>query len=217
MLYVVHRLSSWNDVNALHTYFPFTSLRLTHIPLFAGKGASEVRPEVIARISRLEVFNGSSVPPRERVDAEKAYLRRMMRDKSTIEDDVNRLGEFQMAHPRYEELHERYADELLPMGATGSTGLASMASEMISVTFHNLVYSSNGSMEPTQKNIPASLTVEKVRLIVKQLFGVEPQQQILSIRLYKNAVVPTIMDEDSATLRYFGAIDGSDIFINEME
>jgi hypothetical protein len=204
-------------VNALNSYSPFTSLRLTHIPLFAGKGASEVRPEVIARIARLEMFNGSGIPPRERGDAEKAYLRRMLRDKTAAAEDVNLLSEFEVTHPRFSELNERYADELLPMGASGTTGLASMASEMISVTFHNLVYSSNGSMEPTQKNIPCSLTVEKVRLIVKQLFGVEPQQQILSIRLYKNAVVPTIMDEDSATLRYFGAIDGSDIFINEVE
>ncbi|CAE7608408.1 unnamed protein product, partial [Symbiodinium microadriaticum] len=57
-----------------------------------------------------------------------------------------------------------------------------------------------------------------VRLIVKQLFGVEPQKQLLSIRLDKGAVVPTLMDEDSATLRYYGAGDGAvDIFVNDLE
>lgn len=204
-------------MNALNTYSPFSCLRLTHIPLFSGKGASEVRPEVIARIERLDVFNGSPVPPRERIDAEKAYLRRALRERSESTDETQNLVEWEAKHPRFTYLNDRYAEELLPMGASGSTGLQSMASEMITVTFQNLVYSSGGSMEPMQRKLPCTLTVEKIRLIVKQLFGVEPQAQLLSIRLYKNAVVPTLMDEDSATLRYYGAIEGSEIFINEVE
>jgi hypothetical protein len=51
-------------------------------------------------------------------------------------------------------------------------------------------------------------------MMVKQLFGLEVHKQLISIRQYKGAV-PTLMEEDDATIGYFGAIDGADIFINE--
>ena len=214
----MHRLSSWADVDALHTFEALICLRLAHIPLFDGRGASEVRPEVIARIARLQVFNGSPIPPRERTDAEKAYLRRMLRDRASLDAAGEGHGIFASAHPRFSELDERYAEELLPMGSSDTSGLQSMATNMLSVTFHNLAYSLGGSLEPVKRNVPSSLTVEKVRLIAKQLFGVEPQSQLLSIRVEKSAVVPTLMDEDSVMLRYYGAVEGAvEIFVNETD
>lgn len=47
-----------------------------------------------------------------------------------------------------------------------------------------------------------------------QLFGLDPHLQQLSLRLYKDAV-PVLLDDPQASIGYFGAIDGSEIFINE--
>ena len=55
-------------------------LRISHTPLIAGRGASEVRWLVIARLGRLAVFNGSGIGARERRDAEKAYLCAVVRE-----------------------------------------------------------------------------------------------------------------------------------------
>lgn len=55
------RLASWLDVDALRSLDSLRSLRLTNIPLFQGKGASEVRPLIIARIPQLKFLNGSSI------------------------------------------------------------------------------------------------------------------------------------------------------------
>jgi hypothetical protein len=223
------RLGSWVDVNALATYPLLTSLRLTNIPLFANKGASEVRPEVVGRIARLQVFNGSNATPRERMDSEKIYLRKMLRQKRVIESEVDTAGldaasssssssdssAFESMNPRFAALNELYGADLLPMGGEGpSSGLVSMASDMVAVTLHNLSFASNGSLEPISRKLPASLRVDRLRLMVKQLFGLETHQQQLSVRQYKGAV-PVLMDEDSATIGYFGAIDGADFFINE--
>lgn len=221
------RLASWSDVNALATYPSLSSLRLTHIPLFANKGASEVRPEVIARISQLLTFNGSNVTIRERLDSEKIYLRKLLRQKRVIEsDDVvtekdqdqshsPEASAFMSMNPRFTVLNDLYGADLLPMGGEGpSSGLTSMASDMVSVTLHNLSFASNGSLEPISRKLPASLKVDRLRLMVKQLFGLETHKQQLSVRQYKSAV-PILMDDDSATIGYFGAIDGTDIFINE--
>lgn len=53
-------LKEWADIDALATYAQMANLRLSHIPLFSGRGASEVRPYVIARIPQLDFFNGST-------------------------------------------------------------------------------------------------------------------------------------------------------------
>jgi hypothetical protein len=213
------RLSSWADVNAIATYPKLTSLRLTNIPLFSGKGASEVRPEVIARVANLQVFNGSNVTTRERMDSEKIYLRKMLRQKRVIDGeevgDKDSSNLFIITNPRFNELNDKYGADLLPMGGDGpSSGLSSMASDMVSITLHNLSFGSNGSLEPVSRKLPASLKVERLRMMVKQLFGLEVHKQLISIRQYKGAV-PTLMEEDDATIGYFGAIDGADIFINE--
>jgi tubulin-specific chaperone E len=224
------RLSSWSNVDAFATYPLFANLRLTNIPLFSGKGASEIRPEVIARVSCLSVFNASPITPKERIDAERAYLRKMLRQKQSlergerVESDTGGLidrsvlenGEFEVLHPRYTGLFGQYGEEIATSMSSSTGGMQTLASEMILVTLHNLSFSGNGSLEPVQKRLPASLTVDKLRLLVKQLYRVEPRLQRLSIRQYKNAM-PVLMDDDDASIRYYGAIDSSDIFINEEE
>lgn len=121
------RLNSWTDVNALSSYPGLASLRLCNIPLFAGKGASELRPEVVARVAQLQVFNGSNISPRERSDSEKIYLRKILRQKRVIEgeerDDAgaaSRVGSFEEAHPRFAELDALHGAALLPMGGEGA-------------------------------------------------------------------------------------------------
>lgn len=209
-------------MNSLCSYPSLTSLRLTNIPLFAHKGASEVRPEVIARVTNLVVFNGSSISSKERTDAEKAYLRTMMHQKRIIDHPDSSEGEkkkeeedsFSLMNPRFAALSDLHGADLLPMGEGPGSGLASMASDMVQVTLHNLSFAAGGSLEPVSRKLPASLKVERLRLMVKQLFGLETHQQQLSVRQYKGAV-PTLLDQDSASIGYFGAVDGADIFINE--
>ena len=90
----------------------------------------------------------------------------------------------------------------------------SLAANLISVTLKNLSFGSGGSLEPTTKKLPTSLTVGRLRLMVKQLFGLDPPLQHLSIRVYKDAL-PTFLDDDMATIGYYGALDGAEVYINE--
>jgi len=214
------------------------------VPLFAGKGSSEVRPIVIGRIQQLQFFNGSGVGPRERTDAEKAYLRSIM----YALDDAQAAGttlDVEGLHPRYAELQATHGADMLPMGkvrALSPSSLSlfgplpllitltpshhciatwvqaaagdSLAANLISVTLKNLSFGSGGSLEPTTKKLPTSLTVGRLRLMVKQLFGLDPPLQHLSIRVYKDSV-PTLLDDDMATIGYYGALDGAEVYINE--
>lgn len=208
------KLKQWSDIDAIATYSGMSNLRLSHIPLFSGRGASEVRPFVIGRIAQLEFFNGSTVHARERLDAEKQYLRNSIRDVDELAKAGRPLSDAALLamHPRYNELQLKHGGELLPMGTLNPGG--NIASELLSVTFNNLSFAGGGSTEPTTKKLPASITVERLKLIVKQLFNLDPNLQQLSLLVYKDSP-PTLLDDDQATLNYYGAQDGAKIFVNE--
>jgi hypothetical protein len=114
--------------------------------------------------------------------------------------------------PRYQELQALYGADLLPMGKhlEGAT----LASDLVAITFRNLSFGSGGSLEPVTKKLPLSLAVGRLKLMVKQLFGLEVHLQLLSLRVYKDSP-PMLLDDDVSTIGYFGAIDGAEIFVNE--
>mmetsp|Transcript_21035 Transcript_21035/g.35273 ORF Transcript_21035/g.35273 Transcript_21035/m.35273 type:complete len:114 (+) Transcript_21035:1184-1525(+) len=106
-----------------------------------------------------------------------------------------------------------YGADLVPI-SRASTGPMSMASELISVTFNNLSFIGNGSLEPVTKKLPRSLLISRLQMMVKAMFGLEPRLQQLSLRVHRDAP-PVLLDDDKATLQYYGAVDGADIFVNE--
>lgn len=224
-----NRLASWKDVDTLALYPALCALRLSQIPLFVGRGSSEVRPEVIARVKQLCFFNGSQITPRERTEAEKNYCRLVMyattskqqrpqQPSNPTADPAARLAALiesvdATQHPRFAELIATYGADLAPPSRTVG-GPANLAAELVSVTLRNLSFGSGGSLEPVTKKLPRSLQVNKLQLMVKQLFGLEPRLQHLSMRVHKDAP-PTLLDDETSTLQYYGVVDGAEIFINE--
>lgn len=210
-------MESWQDIDTLSTYSQLQVLRLSSVPLFAGKGASEVRPFVIARVSNLLSFNGSQIGPRERADADKIYLRSILREKAAQEaKNLHNNEELEkgltLLHPRYNELFAKYGEDVVPSAQVNTN--SSLSSDLINIVFKNLSFGSGGTLEPITKKIPKSLTISKLKLMVKQLYGLEPRLQHLSLRVYKDSP-PTFLDDDQSTLQYFGALEGAEIFINE--
>jgi hypothetical protein len=210
-------ISSWHDVNKLSKYPQLRALRLSHIPLFAGKGSSEVRPEVIARIKQLTFFNGSAITHRERVESEKNYLRGLFYEASTRScANMAELDNFinHDLHPRFKDLMSLYGADLVMSATKVSVGPTNMASDIINITFRNLSFGSNGTLEPITKKVPRSLQISRLHLMIKQLYGLEPRLQHLSLRVHKDSL-PVLLDDEKATLQYYGAADGAEIFINE--
>jgi len=210
-------ISAWSDIDKLKAFPALHVLRISQIPLFTGKGASEVRPCVIGRVTRLSMLNGSVIGARERRDAEKIYLRTIFSEKAVLKATGGDESEFDslltVAHPRYHELKALYEAEMVP-AAKSSGEKTNLAAEMISITLHNMIIAASGPSEPVTKKLPASLLVGKLRILIKQVFGVDPQSQHLALRIYKDSI-PNELDDDQSSLQYYGAIDGADIFINE--
>jgi hypothetical protein len=99
-------ISDWSDVDAIASYESVSNVRMSNVPLFKGKGASQVRPIVISRVKNLDFFNGSIVGRRERMDGEKGYLRSIMMDIADATKEGRPMSQEALTakHPRYEEL-----------------------------------------------------------------------------------------------------------------
>lgn len=183
---------------------------------------------VIARVPTLLLFNGSTVSIKERCAAEKIYLRQANAEKyeldkagrastSTVFTGVDALASFRLKHPRFEELTAKYAGDIVSFAADSDSG-SSLGADLLDIKLNNVSFSASTGQQcdPISRRLPASLTVGRLKLIVKQLFGLDPVVQQLSIRDDKD-VPPTLLDDDEATLRYVGAANGSEIYINETD
>mmetsp|Transcript_34143 Transcript_34143/g.34796 ORF Transcript_34143/g.34796 Transcript_34143/m.34796 type:complete len:359 (-) Transcript_34143:109-1185(-) len=213
-------LSNWSDVDALSTYPSLKSLRLSHVPLLRNKSSSEARVEVVGRLPQLMFFNGSTISAKEKLDAERTYLRRTMRSLAELKERAAEgdaqaqytVQHFDSFHPRLQELSVRFAADLI--AASSATGQTSLSSDMITVRLHNL--STGGSeAQPKVKRLPASLVICKLKLMIKQLYGVAPHVQQLSYRNDPESI-PSVFDDDDASLSYFGVTENADIFVNEV-
>ena len=220
-----NKLQSWNDIDSLNKFPELRCLRLSHVPLFAGKGASEVRPIVIARIAQLNFFNGSAVNGRERIESEKSYLRRIFRERSLaktsttddkLKDELNTSSSHvsEVNHPRFDELYALYREQMLDFGKAQENG--TIASDLVSITFKNLTLSSSDGMELNTKKLPLSTTVSRLKMIVKGMYKVDIPLQQLSIRTYRDTP-PVFLEDDESTLGYAGAVNGSFIYVNETD
>ena len=237
------KLQTWGDIDAISTYSGIKQLRMSNIPLFVGRGASEVRPKVIARIKNLEFFNGSVVSQKERHDSEKAYLLSILRERAVASTERAAASSEASAegvatggggaalcvgssststltptpqthHPRFEELSAIFDKDILVMMGKGDQSGLSLAAGMIQVTFFNMSVS-GGPSEPVTKKIPSSVTISRLKLMVKQIFNISPHIQLLSIRQYKGSDIPTLLDDDQESLSFYGGVDGAEIYINE--
>mmetsp|Transcript_40064 Transcript_40064/g.64995 ORF Transcript_40064/g.64995 Transcript_40064/m.64995 type:complete len:464 (+) Transcript_40064:51-1442(+) len=70
-------ITEWSSVDALNAFPSLVELRLQNNPITDSAVISPalVRQFIIARIGQLNLMNGSQVRPKERADAEKAYIK----------------------------------------------------------------------------------------------------------------------------------------------
>ena len=166
-------LTSWASIDNLNSY-KLSSLRFGRNPITKNIGGSESRSITIARIGSLKVLNSSNVEGRERSEAEKRYLRVVMRELSNKERDCASKeiarSEVSLAHPRFAGLSVVHAAAMQAMSGGIAAGSeqsgSSMASDTLNVTITSLA-SASCTQEPCTKRLPGSLTVASLRSMCK--------------------------------------------------
>lgn len=206
-------VENWSSIDSLNSMAALRGLRLQRVPLLRGLGQSEARALVIGRVRELVQLNGSIISRRERAEAEKTYLRSIWRRSGGPDGDRETRSAAAAEHPRMAELEEKWAEVMAPTSA--ETGATSLKSQMVSVTIVPVAASAS-SLEPVQKKVPLNLQVLRLKQLARRLFGLDVDRQALAFRHAEDRdAPPTAIDDDTATLAYFGVAEGARIFVNE--
>jgi hypothetical protein len=162
-------------------------------------GVGEVRSTAIARFPNLEYFNASPISERERLEAERRYVRSVARELLLISSEALLSGGSQVTncdskadpkqeqvharHPRFHALVEKHKETMIALtAASDSTSSGKIGEDIINVTIRSMAAGSCDA-QPLQKRLPRSLQVGRIKAMCARAFGVDVDLQILHFRV----------------------------------
>mmetsp|Transcript_17270 Transcript_17270/g.38952 ORF Transcript_17270/g.38952 Transcript_17270/m.38952 type:complete len:458 (+) Transcript_17270:685-2058(+) len=208
-----NRIADWSVVDDIHRRLPsLRSLRFRHNPLTADLGASEARAAVVARCPSLECLNASYITTKERTEAERSYVRRVVRrlDAAAAAERAEILRE----HPRYETLARTHEDDLARCRGK-AFGRGTLGEEAVNVLVRSMAVDSI-TAEPLHRRLPGSMEVGRLKQMCRRAFGLDVERIALHFKS-QNDPIPIALEDDLCTLSYYGVTDGCEILMNEKE
>jgi len=168
---VGNNISNWDNLEDI-TLLPVTSLRFRNNPLTRDMGQSESRSLLIARLSRISFLNSSPVTEKERIDAERKYIRSVGRELLLFANTENEERRIRLLaeNPRFEELIAKHKDSMIALGASNEGSI--LANDTINIKIISMAASSC-MMEPVQKRLPCSLKVNRLKSMCARIFEIE--------------------------------------------
>ena len=211
-------IASWSSVHALNDFPNMASLRLQKVDVLNGMGPGQARATVIARVGCIQVLNAGLIRSKERMSAEKTYLKSALREAlhgdasewSALSDEEREL--VRAKHPRVEELLKVHGD---PSVAAMSSGAGyRLAADIVSVEISSRAADSV-TMKPKKKRLPLNMSVQQLKRLASRLFKVP----VSEIRAYYKEdgdfAVPIAMDSDLKTIAFYGVQDGGHILVDD--
>ncbi|KAH7841044.1 hypothetical protein Vadar_024881 [Vaccinium darrowii] len=194
------------SVDSLNSFPHLKDIRLSENQIADPSKGGLPRFVLIARLAQVKVLNGSEVSCRERKDSEIRYVRLVMSKLHDRPEEIMRL------HPRFLELKEFHGIED-EKPSTGAAGLQKMASGLISITL-KCVGASMGEKPPLTKKLPAATTVGKLKILCESFFKLKSVKPVLFLE-EEGSPLPTLLDDDMATLIDVGVGNESTILVDE--
>ncbi|KAK4486726.1 hypothetical protein RD792_006702 [Penstemon davidsonii] len=201
-----NNIEDLESVDSLNSFPNLTDIRLSENPV-ADLGEGGVpRFVFIARLAKVQIFNGSEVSPRERKDSEIRYVRLVMSKSHGSPEEINRL------HPRFTELKKIHGIED-ERPSIGSSGPQKMSSGLISISL-KCVGASMGEKPTLVKKLPATTTVGKLKNLCESFFKLKSVKPLLFLQ-EEGSPLPTLLEDDMASLIELGVGNGSTILVDE--
>lgn len=220
-------IQCWSSMDHLRFLPSLLSLRFQHNPVTSNYGTAEARSITIARLPQITYLNASVITAKERVQAEKNYIKAVAKEILLTEclRDSNHLAKqrhtnsgnhtlhMHLFHPRFSELLAKYGESLATIQPMKCIG-AKMVDDTINLSIRSMAASSC-TMEPLNKRLPVTLTVVRLKFMCFKAFKLEISRQLLHLKLVDNPVLIPLEDDDRA-LSFYGVHDGSEILMSEV-
>jgi hypothetical protein len=197
--------SSPRNLELLRQLCPFLeTFRITYQFMFPRISETQARMMVVASLPTITVLNRGTVRPKERLDSELFYVQRGLAES----DETAR----QALYPFTQELREKHKDVVLSLAKEGETASSGAAHVMLSISL------CCDGCQAASKVLPSSITVAKLKALVRTVFGIEPHNQVLGFWNSDQARVtaPTPLDNELQTLAYFGVGNGAVVRVQDM-
>ncbi|CAL9240301.1 unnamed protein product [Arabidopsis halleri] len=194
------------SIDALNVFPQLVDIRLSENPISDPVRGGVPRFVLVARLTKVQVLNGSEVRAREKKDSEIRYVRMVM---SKLND---KSEEIELLHPRFYELKKLHGIEDERASAENS-GPKNMASGLLSIAL-KCVGPSMGEKPELTKKLPGSITVGKLKILCENFFKLKSIKPRLFLQ-EEGSPFPTALDDETATLLDVGICDGSTLLVDE--
>lgn len=205
-----NQISEWSFINELDKLQSLQSLSCTRNPLCEVDKAEDI---IIAKIAQLKTLNRCQIFPEERRGAELDYRRTFgiewKRAGGHPDPDKNRPNaEFISAHPRYQLLCCKY-------GAPEDEELKTEQPFMLKNQLLTLKIKCSNQHEQKvlEKQLPDSMTVQKVKGLLSRLLKVPVSELLLSYESPKMPGKEIELGNDLQSLQFYSVENGDCLLV----
>ncbi|KAL4529327.1 hypothetical protein Ndes2526A_g04121 [Nannochloris sp. 'desiccata'] len=235
-----NQLHGWNVADELDKFPSLIDVRISNNPLTntAAKNTSRpseaestpagvafpVRYELIARISKLQMLNGSDIRAGERQDAELAYLRlitdevaeakAIQTQKGTAEEHKAAAAAAAAAavierHPKFSSLVAKYG-ELTASGPSSSQG-TTLSSSMVELVFIL-------GAKQVKKKVPTTLTIGRLKPLLERVLRIKLGHQCISlVDTLDGSKSEDVTSQDGKELGFYGVANGWSVEVGKRD
>eukprot|EP00300_Choanocystis_sp_HF-7_P022195 c21364_g1_i1.p1 GENE.c21364_g1_i1~~c21364_g1_i1.p1 ORF type:complete len:435 (-),score=115.67 c21364_g1_i1:48-1352(-) len=197
------KLASWSSIDNLGLFPSLTWLSVADTPI----APTHARPLVIGRCPNITTLNHSLISFRERQEAELWLLREASRQEGDEGFTTQALRETVI------RLQSKWKLILDHHAKANKSNDMSAAASLIEVEFRP-VAASKCHLGSQRRNIPDSLPLTALRLVIARLFSIRPNDQVLR-HLAPGATFAEEIDDSKNDIRAFLVTNGSVIVIDE--
>ncbi|CAI9177426.1 unnamed protein product [Rangifer tarandus platyrhynchus] len=209
-----NQIAQWSFMNELDKLQSLQALSCTRNPLTEGsKDAQTTRQFIIARIGQLRTLNKCAIEPEERRGAEldyrKAFGNEWKKAGGHQDPEKNRPNkEFLAAHPRYQALCLKY-------GAPEDGELKTQQPFLLKNQLLTLKikYPNKLDQKVTEKQLPESMTVQKVKGLLSRLLKVPVSELLLSYESPKMPGKEIELENDLQSLQFYSVENGDCLLV----
>ncbi|CAG8476019.1 13404_t:CDS:10 [Ambispora leptoticha] len=207
-----NNIESWRSVDELNKFPALKELRIKRNPFVKDIKSDEATITVIGRIKALTLLNGSIISPGDRVDAERYYLRLIMRDfKSAINEIENQ-------HPRFKELCDIHGTPD-PDDSSFRASSSVLKDRLLALTITSRSALDQQPIKKISKKLLGTMTIRNLKNLLQRLFGIPVSHQKL-FYLTKVEAAPgenmtsaIEINDDLRQLSYYDITSGDEIVI----
>ena len=204
-------ISSWDSINQLNRLQVLGVLTLKSCSLVSGMSQYDARQELIARIAKCGTLNGSEVTVKERVAAERAYIKKYGQEflasgGNTNISQSNIDSKFSIKHPNYVSLLQSHG---VPDGLGSSpSNVNTLKNSLIAVKIKCVT---DIERQSVTKKLPGTMTIAKLKGLLQRMFKVPPSSQILSYVDKSDHEIK--LDDDLRPLSFYSVGSGDTIYL----